>query len=137
MPVYMLKWKENNILAFFSETGTSWGRTISWKVLAQSQAQTWDFYLKFLWHISWAHGLNLYGLHKKVSVLALAEPLAQMLRLVGSGLSFVNIGSDMAAIIDSPIQNLKWLKIRYKYTKQSPAVVFGCFYMFTEFPIAK
>ena len=33
----------------------------------------------------------------------------------------------MAAIIHSPLQNLKWLKIRYKYIKQPPEVVFGCF----------
>ena len=43
----------------------------------------------------------------------------------------------MAAIILSSLQNLKWLKIGYKYIKQSPEVVFGCFYMFTRFPIAK
>ena len=43
----------------------------------------------------------------------------------------------MAAIILSSLQNLNWLKIGYKYTKQPPEVVFGCFYMFTRFPIAK
>ena len=43
----------------------------------------------------------------------------------------------MAAIILSSLQNLKWLKIGYKYIKQPPEVVFGCFYMFTRFPIAK
>ena len=43
----------------------------------------------------------------------------------------------MAAIIFSSLQNLKWLKIGYKYIKQTPEVVFGCFYMFTRFPIAK
>ena len=53
------------------------------------------------------------------------------------GLSFVNEGSNMAAIILSSLQNLKWLKIGYKYIKQPPDVVFGCFYMFTRFPIAK
>ena len=37
-------------------------------------------------------------------------------RLIGSGLiSFVNSGSNIAAIIHSPVQNVKWLKIRYKY----------------------
>ena len=40
----------------------------------------------------------------------------------------------MAAIILSSLQNLK---IGYKYIKQPPEVVFGCFYMFTMFPIAK
>ena len=43
----------------------------------------------------------------------------------------------MAAIILSSLQNLKWLKIGYKYIKQPPDVVFGYFYMFTRFPIAK
>ena len=43
----------------------------------------------------------------------------------------------MAAIILSSLQNLKWLKIGYKDIKQPPEVVFGCFYMFTRFPIAK
>ena len=43
----------------------------------------------------------------------------------------------MAAIILSPLQNLKRLKIMYKYIKQPPEVVFGCFYMFGRFPIAK
>ena len=43
----------------------------------------------------------------------------------------------MAAIIHSPLQNLKWLKIRYRNIKQVPEVVFGCVYMFTRFPIAK
>ena len=43
----------------------------------------------------------------------------------------------MAAIILSSLQNLKWVKIGYKYIKQPPEVVFGCFYMFTRFPIAK
>ena len=43
----------------------------------------------------------------------------------------------MAAIIHSPLQNLKWLKIRYKYKKQPLEVVFGYFYMSIRFPIAK
>ena len=43
----------------------------------------------------------------------------------------------MDAIILSSLQNLKWLKIGYKYIKQPPEVVFGCFYLFTRFPIAK
>ena len=43
----------------------------------------------------------------------------------------------MAAIILSSLQNLKWLKIWYKYIKQPPEVVFGCFYMFIRFPIPK
>ena len=55
---------------------------------------------------------------QKVSVLALAEPLTPTL-------SFVNRGSNMAAIIHSPLQNLNWLKIRYKYIKQPPEVILG------------
>ena len=43
----------------------------------------------------------------------------------------------MAAIILSSLQNLKWLKIGYKYIKQPPEVVLGCFYMFIRFSIAK
>ena len=43
----------------------------------------------------------------------------------------------MAAIIHSPLQNLKQLKIKYKYIKQPPEVFFVCFYMFSRFPIAK
>ena len=57
----------------------------------------------------WARPL---WISQKFSVSALAEPLAQMLRLVESGLSFVNKGSNMAVIILSPLQNLKCLKIR-------------------------
>ena len=41
----------------------------------------------------------------------------------------------MAAKIHSLLQNLKWLKIRYKYIKQPPELVLGCFYMFTRFPV--
>ena len=41
----------------------------------------------------------------------------------------------MVAIILSSLQNLKWLKIGYKYIKQPPEVVLGWFYMFTRFPI--
>ena len=43
----------------------------------------------------------------------------------------------MVAIILSSLQNLKLLKIGYKYIAQPPEVVFVCFYMFTRFPIAK
>ena len=43
----------------------------------------------------------------------------------------------MAAIIHSPLQNMKWLKIRHKYIKQPLEVVFGCFHMSTRFPISK
>ena len=43
----------------------------------------------------------------------------------------------MAAIIPSPLQNLKCLKIKYKCMKQPAEVVFGCFYMFIRFPIVK
>ena len=43
----------------------------------------------------------------------------------------------MAAIIHSPLQNFKRLKIRYKYIKQPPEVVFGCFDTFSRFPSAK
>ena len=52
-----------------------------------------------------------FWISQKVSVSALAEPLTQMLRLVGIvSLTFVNKGSNTAAIILSPLQNLKWLK---------------------------
>ena len=74
---------------------------------------------------------------QKVSVSALAEPLAQLLSLVGSGLNFVNKNSNMAVVILSPLQNLKCLKIRYKGIKQPPEVVFGWFYVFTRSPIEK
>ena len=43
----------------------------------------------------------------------------------------------MAAIIHASLQNLNWLKIGYKYIKQPPSVDYGCFYMFTRFPICK
>ena len=43
----------------------------------------------------------------------------------------------MAAKILSPLQNLKCLKIRYKCLKQPAEVVFGRFYTFTRFAIAK
>ena len=39
--------------------------------------------------------------------------------------------------VHSPLQNLKWLKIRYKYMKQPSEIVFRCVYMFTRFSIAK
>ena len=41
----------------------------------------------------------------------------------------------MAAIILSSLQNLKWLKIGYKYIKQPPEVVFGCFTCLQGFPL--
>ena len=34
----------------------------------------------------------------------------------------------MAATMHSPLQNLKWLKIRFRCIKQPPAVVFGFFF---------
>ena len=43
----------------------------------------------------------------------------------------------MAAIIQFSLQNFKWVNIRYKYIKQLPKVFFGCFYMFTKFPITR
>ena len=43
----------------------------------------------------------------------------------------------MASIIHSSVQNLEWLKIRYRYIKQPPKVVLGNFDIFTSFPIAK
>ena len=52
----------------------------------------------------WAQSL---WISQKVSVSAVAEPLAQMLRLVGSGLKFCNSGSNMGCIIHSLLQNLK------------------------------
>ena len=42
----------------------------------------------------------------------------------------------MSATTHSPLQNFKWLKIRYKYIKQLPKVVLG-FLRFTRFLIAK
>ena len=59
------------------------------------------------------------------------------MRLAEIKLKFcTNNGSNMAAIILSPLQNLKWLIIRHKYIKQSPEVVFGCVFMVTRFPKA-
>ena len=46
-----------------------------------------------------------------VSILALAEPLAQILRLVGSGLRLCKQSSNMAAIILLQIK----IKIGWKY----------------------
>ena len=48
----------------------------------------------------------------QVAVSALAEPLAQMLRLVGSGLKFRKQRLKLTIIILFPLQNLKCLKIR-------------------------
>ena len=64
--------------------GSPQGR-ISQKVLAQSQAQICDFVSNYcnILLSPWAQPL---WISQKVS--ALAEPLAQMLRLVGSGLKF-------------------------------------------------
>ena len=61
----------------------------------------------------WVHFLERsqpLWISQKISLSALAEPLAKMLRLVGSGLKFCNKNSNMAAIIHSPLQNLKSLK---------------------------
>ena len=41
----------------------------------------------------------------------------------------------MAAIILSSLQNLKLLKIGYKYIKQPPEVVFGVFTCLQGFPL--
>ena len=69
--------------------------------------------------------------------LTFTEPLAQMLRLVESGLKFCKQMLKDGRRNSFFTSNLKWLKIGYKYIKQPPKVVFGCFYMFTRFPIAK
>ena len=71
----------------------------------------------------------------KVSVSALAEPLAQMLRLVESGLKFYE--QRLKYGCHNSFFTSKWLKIGYKYIKQPPEVVFGYFDMFTRFHIAK
>ena len=111
---------------------------ISRKVLARSQAQTWDFCLKLLEHFTWAHGLSLNGFHKRSQSQLWLSHWLKCWDWLKVGLSFVNRGSNMAAIILSSLQNLKWLKIGYKYIKQPPEVVLiGCFYMFTRFSIAK
>ena len=39
----------------------------------------------------------------------------------------------MAAIILSPLQNMRWMEIRYKFINRHPEVVFGCFCMGTRF----
>ena len=59
----------------------------------------------FFWS-PWAWPL---WISQKVSVSALVVPLAQMLRVIGSKDKFVDKGSNMAAIILSTFQNLKWL----------------------------
>ena len=110
---------------------------ISRKVLARSQTQTWDFCLKLLEYFTWAHGLSLSGFHKRSQSQLWLSHWLKSWDWLKVGLSFVNKGSNMASIILSSLQNLKWLKIGYKYIKQAPEVVFGCFYMFTRFPIAK
>ena len=66
-----------------------------------------------------------------VSVSALAEPFAQRLRLVGSGLKFYVSSSNMVAIILSSLENLN----KVKYINQHPEVVFICFYIVTRFSI--
>ena len=65
----------------------------------------------------------LSGIHKEFKTgLRLSQ--GSTLILVGSGLKFSKEDLNMAAINFSPLQNLKWLKIRYKYIKQPPEVVF-------------
>ena len=75
---------------------------------------------------------------QKVSVSALAEPLAQMLRLVGSGLKFCK--QSLKYGYHSSFSTSKFQMATstwYKYIKKLPKVVFGCFYMFTRFSIVK
>ena len=108
---------------------TSLGR-ISRKVLARSQAQMWDFCLKLLEYFTWAHGLSLNGFHKRSQSQLWLSHWLKCWDWLKVGLSFVNKGSNMAAIILSSLQNLKWLKIGYKYIKQPPEVVFGCLHVY-------
>ena len=68
---------------------------------------------------------------------ALAESLAYLLRLLGSGHKVCKQMLKYGCYNSFSISNLKWLKIRYKYIKQPPTVVFGCLYTFTRFSIAK
>ena len=43
----------------------------------------------------------------------------------------------MAAINFSPLQNLKWLQIKYNYTEHLTKAVFGSLYVVTRFSISK
>ena len=61
-------------------------------------------YASYFWNI-------LVFILPMVKLSALAEPLAQMPTHVDSGLNFVNRGSNMAAIILSPLKNLKYFPI--------------------------
>ena len=70
-----------------------------------------------------------------MAVSALAEPLAQMLSLLGSGFKFCKQRLNMTAIVHSPLQNLKCLKIRYRCIKQPPEVVCGCFSRSQDLPL--
>ena len=107
----------------------------SQKVLVWSQAQTWNFCLKLLEYFTWAHGLSLNGFHKRSQSQLWLSHWLKCWDWLKVGLSFVNKGSNMAAIILSSLQNLKWLKIGYKYIKQPPEVVFGCFTCLLGFPL--
>ena len=49
------------------------------------------------------------------------------LSLVGSGLKFCKEDLNIAVIRFSPLQNLKWLYIKYNYTEHLPKVLFGKF----------
>ena len=90
---------------------------ISRKVLARSQAQIWDFCLKLLdqEYFTWAHGLSLNGFHERSQSQLWMSHWLKYWDWLKVGLSFVNKGSNMAAIILSWLQNLKWLKIGYPW----------------------
>ena len=75
--------------------------------------------------------------YTKRSVSALAEPLAQMLRLVDSGLKFCKERLKYGRHNSFSTPNLKCLKTRYRHIRQPPEVVLCQFYMFARFPIAK
>ena len=64
--------------------------------------------------------------------LAVAEPLAHMLRQIRHG--FVNKGSKRPSFF----LHLKFeMNENYKYIKRCTKIVFGCFYVVTRFAIAK
>ena len=68
-------------------------------------------------------------------ILSLAK--GSTLRLFGSGLKFCKEDLNMAALNFSPLQNLKWLYIKYTYTEHLTKAVFGSLYVVTRFFISK
>ena len=74
---------------------------------------------------------------QKVLVSALAEPLAQMLRLVGSGLKFCQQRLKYGCHNSFSTSKFEMAENKVQVYIQPPEVVFGCFCMFTRFPITK